>query len=82
MLTASTEVGRVIVFGLEWLSSVCVFKGGHFAAIVIFVLPLIISLAFWRNLVWGKAGRDSLLLVGGVIAAGVVDYLAFFIRPR
>jgi hypothetical protein len=57
-------------------------RGGHFAAIVIFVLPLIISVAFWRNLVWGKAGRDSLLLVGGVIAAGVVDYLAFFIRPR
>jgi hypothetical protein len=57
-------------------------RGGHFAAILIFVLPLIISVAFWRDLMWGKAGRDSLLIVGGVIAAGVVDYLAFFIRPH
>ncbi len=57
-------------------------RGGHVAAIVIVVMPLIISVAFWRDLVWGKAGRDSLLVVGGVVAAGVVDYLAFFIRPR
>jgi hypothetical protein len=57
-------------------------RGGHLAVSVIFVLPLIVSVAFWRNLVWGDAGRDSLLVVGGVVAAGVVDYLAFFIRPH
>ena len=58
-----------------------VFSTGGVAAIVIFVMSLIICVAFWRDLVWGKAGRDSLLVVGGVVAAGAGHARALPGRP-
>jgi hypothetical protein len=57
-------------------------RGEPVAATAIFALHLILLAAFWRNLVWGNAARDSLLAFGGVVAAGLIDCIAFFIRPR
>ena len=48
--------------------------------IIFLLLPLFLAVAFWRNLVWGNKRRDLFLAFAGVMAAGLIVYIAFVIN--
>ena len=51
--------------------------------LLIFLLPLLLVVAFWRTLAWGNRRRDPLFVLAGVVASGLLVCLAFVIqRPR
>ena len=46
----------------------------------IFLLPLLLSVGFWRTLVWGNRRRDPFFALAGVVASGLLVCLAFVIQ--
>ena len=45
------------------------------------LIPLLLTVVFWRDLVWGDTRRDLLLALASLIASGLFHYAAFVIRP-
>ncbi len=51
--------------------------------LLIFLLPVLLLVAFWRALAWGNRRHDPLFVLAGVVASGLLVCLAFVIqRPR
>jgi len=51
--------------------------------LLIFLLPVLLVVAFWRTLAWGNRRHDPLFVLAGVVASGLLVCLAFVIqRPR
>jgi hypothetical protein len=49
---------------------------------LLFLIPLILTVVFWRRLVWGHKLRDLFVLVGAIVISAVIHYAAFIVRPR
>lgn len=45
------------------------------------LIPLFLTVIFWRTLVWGDKRRDLLLTFSSVIVSGLLHCAAFVIRP-
>ena len=45
------------------------------------LIPLFLTVVFWRTLVWGDKRRDLLLTLASLIVSGLLHYAAFVIRP-
>src|SRR5437868_551599 len=50
--------------------------------IIIAALPLFFTVAFWRNLVWGNGGRDTLFSLIALLAIALVNSVAFLTYAR
>ena len=42
--------------------------------------PLLLTVVFWRDLIWGDKWRDLLLGVASLAVSGLLHYAAFVIR--
>ena len=45
------------------------------------VMPILLTVVFWRELVWGDKWRDLLLTLASLFVSGLFHYAAFVIRP-
>ena len=55
--------------------------GGVGAVLTLSLLtPLLLTLLFWRDLVWGARWGDLLLILATLILNGMIVYAAFLIR--
>jgi hypothetical protein len=45
------------------------------------LIPLLLTVVFWQDLVWGEKRRDLLLTLASLIVSGLFQYAAFVIRP-
>jgi hypothetical protein len=50
--------------------------------LLIFLLPVLLVVAFWRTLAWGNRRHDPLFVLAGVVASGLLVCLAFVIQRR
>ena len=50
------------------------------ALTLVFLVPLILTVVFWRNLVWGSRLRDLLLVLASIAVSAIVHYTAFLLR--
>jgi hypothetical protein len=57
--------------------------GGGFGVLLALglLMPLLLTVVFWRNLVWGNKRRDLLLTLASLIVSGLFHCAAFVIRP-
>ena len=41
------------------------------------LLPILFTAFFWRVLRWGNARRDVVFVLGGIVASGLLNYIAY-----
>ncbi len=46
-----------------------------------FLLPLVLTIVFWRSLVWGDRRRDPLVVLAAVMTSALIHFVAFVVRP-
>lgn len=64
----------LLLVGLAGYFAITLARSGEVVGSVISALPVLLTVAFWHNLVWGRV-RDLFFSVAGVMAIALIEYV-------
>jgi hypothetical protein len=89
-------VGVGLILMRKWAALLCSALGGYLAIDLarssadaveasvglFFLIPLIVTILFWKYLVWGNKLRDPLLVIAAMAISALIHYASFALRTR